>query len=120
LVPHCCKAVVTRRSDPCDASELGKAAIGTATGKDGNDVDGFRDQRSRDGHDRFLDELLKAAQRTEGGAGMDGADTAGMTRAPRTSPIGMRSGRKRSDERTRSDSDTTPSLVRAARFGALH
>ena len=41
--------------------------------------------------------------------------------APRTSPIGMRSGRSRSDERTRSDSEATPSLVRSAtRFGAAH
>ena len=41
--------------------------------------------------------------------------------APRTSPIGMRSGRRRSEERTRSDSEATPSLVRSAtRFGALH
>ena len=41
--------------------------------------------------------------------------------APRTSPIGMRSGRRRSDERTRSESETTPSLVRSAtRFGAAH
>ena len=31
--------------------------------------------------------------------------------APRTSPIGIRSGRRRSDERTRSESETTPSLV---------
>ena len=39
--------------------------------------------------------------------------------APRTSPIGMRSGRRRSDERTRSESEATPSLVRSAtRFGA--
>jgi Patatin-like phospholipase len=41
--------------------------------------------------------------------------------APRTSPTGMRSGRNRSDERTRSDSAATPSLVcSATRFGALH
>ena len=40
---------------------------------------------------------------------------------PRTSPIGMRSGRSRSEERTRSVSDATPSLVRiATRFGAAH
>jgi len=39
--------------------------------------------------------------------------------APRTSPIGMRSGRRRNDERTRSDNEATPSLVRmATRFGA--
>nr|WP_298808567.1 helix-turn-helix transcriptional regulator [uncultured Gordonia sp.] len=41
--------------------------------------------------------------------------------APRTSPTGMRSGRRRSDERTRSESEATPSLVRSAtRFGAAH
>ena len=41
--------------------------------------------------------------------------------APRTSPIGMRSGRSRSEERTRSDSEAAPSLVRSAtRFGAAH
>ena len=33
----------------------------------------------------------------------------------------MRSGRRRSDERTKSDSEITPSFVRSAtRFGALH
>ena len=38
--------------------------------------------------------------------------------APRTSPIGMRSGRNRSEDRTSSDSEATPSLVRSAtRFG---
>jgi hypothetical protein len=41
--------------------------------------------------------------------------------APRTSPIGMRSGRNRSDEGTRSKSDAAPSLVRSAtRFGTAH
>jgi hypothetical protein len=40
---------------------------------------------------------------------------------PRTSPIGMRSGRRRSDDFTRSESEATPSLVRSAtRFGAAH
>ena len=34
------------------------------------------------GHDGFLDELLEAAQRSEGGAGMQGADAAGMAGAP--------------------------------------
>ena len=41
--------------------------------------------------------------------------------APRTSPMGMRSGRRRSEERTRSESEATPSLVRrATRLGAVH
>ena len=34
--------------------------------------------------------------------------------APRTSPMGIRSGRRRRAERTRSDSDAAPSLVRSA------
>jgi hypothetical protein len=41
--------------------------------------------------------------------------------APRTSPIGMRSGRRRREERTRSESEAAPSLVRSAtRLGAAH
>jgi hypothetical protein len=40
---------------------------------------------------------------------------------PRTSPIGMRSGRRRNAERTKSESEAAPSLVRkATRFGAAH
>ena len=76
------KAVVAGRSEPCDAGEFGQAAIGAATGKNGDDVDGLRDQGARDGDDGFLDELLEPAQRAERGARVDGADAAGMTRAP--------------------------------------
>ena len=57
-------------------------AIGAAPGKDGDDVDGFGDQRTRDGDDGFLNELLEPAQRSNRGARMNGADTARMTRAP--------------------------------------
>ena len=80
--PIGCKAVVTGWSEPCDAGEFGQAAIGAATGKDGDDVDGFRDQGTRDGDDGFLDELLEPAQCSERGAGMDGADAARMACAP--------------------------------------
>lgn len=108
---------------------LASAAISTR--QDGNDIDRFCDQGAWECDDSFLNELLESPQGTERGAGMDGADTAGMAcaqalsrssaSAPRTSPIGMRSGRRRREDRTRSDSEITPSLVRSAtRFGALH
>ena len=48
---------------------LSVAAIGTAPGKNGDDVDGFGDQGTRDGNDGFLDELLKPAQGAKRGAG---------------------------------------------------
>ena len=34
------------------------------------------------GDDRFLDQLFESTQRTEGRAGVDGADSSGMSRAP--------------------------------------
>ena len=42
----------------------------------------FGDERARNGDDRFLDELLHAAQRADGGAGVDGPDAAGVAGAP--------------------------------------
>ena len=82
MVPQCCKAVITGRPEPRDAGELGQAAVGTATGKNGNNVDGLRDQGAGDRDDGFLDQLLESTQRSERGARVDGTDTAGMTRAP--------------------------------------
>ena len=61
--------------------EFGQPARGTAPGKDGNKVDGFRDQSARDRDDSLLDELFKATQRADAGAGMNGADPARMPRA---------------------------------------
>src|SRR6266700_7335260 len=82
MVPQYCKAVITGGSEPRDAGERGQAAIGTATGKNGNNVDGLRDQGAGDRDDGFLDQLLESTQRSERRARVDGADTAGMTRAP--------------------------------------
>ncbi|SED44705.1 hypothetical protein SAMN05519105_4016 [Rhodobacter sp. 24-YEA-8] len=123
--------VVAVGSETFDAGEFDKPPCGTATGKDGDEVDGLRDHGARNGDNGFLDELFEAAQRADAGTGMDGADAAGWpvpqalrrssASAPRTSPIGMRSGRRCSDERTRSDRVATPSLVRiATRLGAAH
>ena len=62
--------------------ELGQAAIGAAPGKDGDDIDGLRNQGTRDGDDGFLDELLQSAQRADRGAGVQRADATGMAGAP--------------------------------------
>ena len=48
----------------------------------GDEVDGLGQQRARDRDDGLLDELLHAAQRAERGAGVDRADTAGVSGAP--------------------------------------
>ena len=85
-------AVVAVRSQPFDAGEFGEPARGTAPGKDGNKVDGLGDQRARDGDDSLLNELFKATERTDSGARMDGADTAGVSRSPRFQKVeGFRS-----------------------------
>ena len=75
----------------------------------GDDLDRLGDQRARHGDDGLLDELLEPAQRAERRVAVNGADAAWMSRAPgleeverfgtAKSPIGMRSGRGRSDER---------------------
>src|SRR6516165_7720183 len=80
--PYCGEAVVTGRPEACDAGELGQAAIGAAPGKDGDDVDGLRNQGTRDGDDGFLDQLLEPPQCSERGARMDGADATRMSGAP--------------------------------------
>ena len=53
-----------------------------AAGEHRDDVDGLGDQGARNGDDGFLDELLEPAQRADAGAGVDGADAAGMAGAP--------------------------------------
>src|ERR1700757_3089665 len=73
------KSQVSRQSR---RRELGQAAIGAAPGKDGDDVDGLRNQSTRDGDDGFLDQLLEPAQCSERGARMDGADATRMSGAP--------------------------------------
>ena len=75
-------AIVAVRPQPFDAGKLGKPARGTAPGKDGNKVDSLGDQRTRDRDDSLLDELFKATKRADAGAGVNGADPAGMARAP--------------------------------------
>src|SRR5699024_2801113 len=71
---------------------FGQSARGTAPGKDGNDVDGLGDQRARDGDDSLLNELFKATERTDATAGMNGANSAGVPRAPRFQKVeGFRS-----------------------------
>src|SRR3546814_3213476 len=75
-------AVVAVRSQPLDAGEFGEPARGTASGEDGNKVDGLRDQRARDRYDSFLNELFETAQCADAGAGVDGADAAGVAGAP--------------------------------------
>ena len=75
-----------------------------------------------------LNELFHAAQCADRAAGVDGADLARMAGAPGLEQFerfgaahfanGMRSGRRRSEERTRSESEATPSLPHRRGSGA--
>ena len=59
-----------------------KSPLRAAAGEDRDEIDGLGDQGARDRDDGFLDELLEPAQRADAGAGVDGADAAGMAGAP--------------------------------------
>ena len=74
--------IVALGGETRDACEVREAAVGATPLKDGEDIDGLRDERSRDGDDGFLNELFEAAQRADGGARMDRTDPAGMAGAP--------------------------------------
>jgi len=125
------EAIVAALIEALDAGKFDKAALSAAPGKHRDNADGLGDQCARHGDDGFLGKLFETPQCAKRRSRMNGADAARVTGAqafkrsrasgPRTSPIGMRSGRKRSDERTRSESDATLSLVRSAtRLGAWH
>ena len=134
MAVSCRRGGRSRRSgrDPSTRASSVSRRAAAAAGEDGDELDGLGDQRARDGDDGLLDELLEPAERAEcaepawmvpmpPGWPVPQAFKRSSASAPRTSPIGMRSGRSRSDERTRSESDATPSLVRSAtRFGAAH
>lgn len=66
---------------PCTLERLPLVSP-TAPGKDGDDIDGLRNQGTRDGDDGFLDQLLEPAQCSERGARMDGTDATRMSGAP--------------------------------------
>lgn len=74
--------VVARGAQARDGGELREPPVGAAAGEDGDKVDGFGDERTRYSRDRFLDQLLKAAESAECRAGVDRSDTARVTRAP--------------------------------------
>src|SRR3546814_2202455 len=76
-----------RSAEALDAGEFGEPARRAAAGEHGDEVDRLGDQRARDGHHGFLDELLHATERADGGAGVDGADAAGGACAPRLQEI---------------------------------
>ena len=65
-----------------DAGEFNQPAGRAASSKNGDEVDCLGNQGARDGDDGFLDELFEAAQRADAGAGVNGADAAGMAGAP--------------------------------------
>lgn len=73
-------AVIAVRAEAIDTGEFGQPARGTAPGEDGNEIDRLGDQRTRNGDDRFLNELFHPAQRADGAAGVDRADA--MAGAP--------------------------------------
>src|SRR5687767_4775499 len=74
--------VVAVGPEALHGSEFDQPAGGTAAGEHSNDLDGLGDQRTWHGDDGFLNELLEAAQRAEGCAGVQGAHTTGMAGAP--------------------------------------
>ncbi len=74
--------VIAGIREAADGREIDEATLRATAGQHGDDVDGFGNHRSRHGDDGFLDKLLKAAERAERGAGMDGANAARMARAP--------------------------------------
>src|SRR3546814_15682740 len=82
-----CTVVCAAVARSLDAGEVGEAARSAAAGEHGDEVDRLGDQRARDGHHGFLDELLHATERADGGAGVDGADAAGVACAPRLQEI---------------------------------
>ena len=72
------EAVLAVRVEPVDPGELGESAIVAAPLEHRDQADRFRDQRSRDGQHRFLDELFEAPKGAQRAAGVDRADAARM------------------------------------------
>ena len=65
LISRGVKDVVAVRSKPVDTSELGEPPIGSAACQHGDELDCLGDQRTRNGDDGFLDQLLHPAERAE-------------------------------------------------------
>ena len=63
-------------------SELDQPPFGSPARKHRDDVDGFGDERTRNGNDRFLYKLLKPPQGAERGAGVDRSNPARVASAP--------------------------------------
>src|SRR5207253_3301989 len=74
--------VVAARAELGNVPDAREPALSAAPGQHGDQIDGLRDQRPRDGHDRLLHQLLETSQRADRGRRMDRADAAGMPRAP--------------------------------------
>jgi len=62
--------------------DLGETPLSATACENRDDVDGLGDQGTRNGEHGFLHKLLKPAQCTDRGVGVDGADPARMAGAP--------------------------------------
>lgn len=49
------EGVIARGGQAGDTRQFGQATLGAPSGQNGDQVDGFCDQRARDGDNRFLD-----------------------------------------------------------------
>src|SRR5438552_5778158 len=69
--------VVSGRAELGNLPNAREPALSAAPGQHGDQIDGLRDQRPRDGHDRLLHQLLETSQRADRSRRMDRADAAG-------------------------------------------
>src|SRR5437879_1908104 len=74
--------VVPGESQSLDVGEFDQSAFRTTTRKHGDDVDRLRDECTGNGDDGLLYELLEPSQCTQRRAGMDRADSPGVSGAP--------------------------------------
>ncbi len=74
--------VIAGIREAADGGEIDQAPLCATASEHGDDVDGFGNHRARHCDDGFLDKLFKPAKRAERGAGMYGADAAGMSGTP--------------------------------------
>ncbi len=74
--------VISGVREAANGGEIDQAPLCATASEHGDDVDGFGNHRARHCDDGFLDELLKPPKRAQRGAGMDGANAAGMAGAP--------------------------------------
>jgi hypothetical protein len=59
-----------------------RCARAASARQDGDQIDGLRNESTRNRNDRLLNELFEPSQRAEGRARVNGADPTGMSGAP--------------------------------------